>query len=75
MGTRAPMPRWYDIPVVWLGLQVLVMAAFLAAVRWLFPDLSGPISTIVFVGGLALIALAAYRLRRSLVARDARKPD
>ena len=20
------MPRWYDIPVVWLGLQVLVMA-------------------------------------------------
>ena len=24
------MPRWYDIPVVWLGLQVLVMAAFLA---------------------------------------------
>ena len=38
MGTRAPMPRWYDIPVVWLGLQVLVMAGFLAAVRWLIPD-------------------------------------
>ena len=68
------MPRWYDIPVVWLGLQVLVMAAFLAAVRWLIPDLSGSLSTIVFVAGLGLIALIAYRLRRSLVARDERKP-
>ena len=68
------MPRWYDIPVVWLGLQVLVMAAFLAIVRWLMPDLSGPTSTIIFVVGLVLIALAAYRLRRSLVARDAQKP-
>ena len=67
------MPRWYDIPVLWLGLQVLVMAAFLAAVRWLIPDLSGALSTIVFVAGLAVIALGAYRLRRSLVARDARK--
>jgi protein-S-isoprenylcysteine O-methyltransferase Ste14 len=67
------MPRWYDIPVVWVGLQVLVMAAFLAAVRWLVPDLSGPMSTIVFVVGLALITLAAYRLRRSLIAREARK--
>ena len=67
------MPRWYDIPVVWLGLQVLVMAGFLAAVRWLIPDLSGVLSTIVFVAGLAVIALGAYRLRRSLVARDARK--
>jgi hypothetical protein len=65
------MPRWYDIPVVWLGLQVLV--TFLAAVRWLVPDLSGPMSTIVFVVGLALITLAAYRLRRSLIAREARK--
>ena len=69
------MPRWYDIPVVWLGLQVLVMAAFLAIVRWLTPDLSGPMSTIIFVVGLVLIALASYRLRRSLIAREARKPD
>jgi protein-S-isoprenylcysteine O-methyltransferase Ste14 len=67
------MPRWYDFPVVWLGLQVLVMAAFLAAVRWLIPDLSGALSTIVFVVGLALIALGAFRLRRSLIAREARK--
>lgn len=67
------MPRWYDIPVVWLGLQVLVMAAFLAIVRGLTPDLSGPMSTIIFIVGLVLIALAAYRLRRSLIARDARK--
>ena len=68
------MPRWYDIPVVWLGLQVLVMAAFLAIVRLLTPDLSGSTSTIIFVGGLVVIAFAAYRLRRSLIARDARKP-
>jgi len=67
------MPRWYDIPVVWLGLQVLVMAAFLAAVRWLVPDLSTPMSTIVFVAGLAVIAFGAFRLRRSLIAREARK--
>jgi protein-S-isoprenylcysteine O-methyltransferase Ste14 len=67
------MPRWYDIPVVWLGLQVLVMAAFLAIVRWLTPDLSGSMSTIIFVVGLVLIAIAAYRLRRSLIAREARK--
>ena len=32
-------------------------------------------STIVFVVGLVLIALAAYRLRRWLIAREARKPD
>ena len=68
------MPRWYDIPVVWLGLQVLVMASFLAAVRWLVPDLSGSMSAIVFVVGLAVIAFGAYRLRRSLIAREARKP-
>lgn len=67
------MPRWYDIPVVWLGLQVLVMAAFLAAVRWLISDLDGSTETIVFVVGLVLIAFASYRLRRSLTARDARK--
>ena len=45
------MPRWYDIPVVWLRLQVLVMAAFLAVVRWSIPDLSGALSTIVYVAG------------------------
>jgi hypothetical protein len=49
------------------------MAGFLAAVRWLIPDLSGVLSTSVFVAGLAVIALGAYRLRRSLVAGDARK--
>ena len=66
------MPRWYDIPVVWPGLQVLVMAAFLAAVRWLISDLDGSTETIVFVVGLVLIAFASYR-PGSLTARDARK--
>ena len=74
-GNPSADATFVHIPVVWLGLQVLVMAVFLAIVRWLTPDLSGPMSTIIFVVGLVLIALVAYRLRRSLIAREARKPD
>lgn len=64
------MPRWYDIPVLWLGLQAIVLAAFVGLVRWLSPELSDATTGMLVGGALAVTVIGAALLKRSLIKRD-----
>jgi hypothetical protein len=64
------MPRWYDIPVIWLGLQAIVLAAFVGLVRWRWPAVSDSTSGMLVGGALALTVIGAALLKRSLIKRD-----
>jgi hypothetical protein len=70
MGARAPMPRWYDIPLLWLGLQALVLAALVGVMRWWSPDLGDFAMGMLLGGAFVLVMIGAIMLKRRLIVRD-----
>ena len=70
MTNPAPMPRWYDIPVVWLGAQLLALIGIVALVRWLLPDVQETTQAALADGAIVLGAIASYVLQRRLRIRD-----
>lgn len=66
-----PRPRWYDNPVLWLGIQIgewLVLRWLL--LRLLPDDLSGTASTAIVIGSLVVVVVANYLWLRHLRTRD-----
>lgn len=55
------MPRWYDVPPIWLGLQIVVMEATMALVGWIAPCMHGVPEAAVWGG----VVVAFRALRRS----------
>jgi len=67
------MPRWYDFPLTWLGLQVVAVVAIGWFAEWLAPRLYEDYTTGIWAGAVVVVTVVAYLARRRLIARDDEK--
>jgi hypothetical protein len=64
------MPRWYDFPPIWFGLQVALVASVVWLVRRLGPQVFEEYAGVIWGGAIVAVGVVAYLARRRLIARD-----
>jgi hypothetical protein len=64
------MPRWYDVALIWLGLQLIAALAIGWCVEQLAPRLFEVYFRGTWAGVVVVVGVVAYLVKRRLIARD-----